>query len=138
MSSSIAQQEILALNALSCLGRPYLYGASPDEAPAKFDCSSFVQYLYKNIGVVLPRTAIEQAHMGEAVLPDQLQKGDLLFFRGVVGRYNREFPQGIGHVAVFVGNKSAVQATGGSKKVILTPIKELLDRDDLVVIKRML
>ena len=51
------------------LGKPYKYGAKPAEAPKVFDCSSFAQYLYKKVGVALPRTALEQAHIGKKVKP---------------------------------------------------------------------
>ncbi|MDD5265430.1 MAG: C40 family peptidase, partial [Candidatus Bipolaricaulis sp.] len=99
------QKEKIAAFAVANLGKPYKYGSKPDEAPDIFDCSSFVQYLYKNIGITLPRTALEQAHIGRKINPkSSLEVGDLIFFKGTVGRYDNKFPIGIGHVAIYIGD----------------------------------
>jgi len=62
-------KEKLVFFAKQNLGKPYKYGAKPSEAPKTFDCSSFVQYIYKKVGIALPRTALEQAHLGKKVKP---------------------------------------------------------------------
>lgn len=61
------------------LGTPYLWGGAD---PRKgFDCSGFVQYLYKQQGIALPRTTYQQVKVGQAVHdPKDLQPGDILFF----------------------------------------------------------
>lgn len=64
------------------LGKPYKFGARSYEAPKYFDCSSFVQYLYKRIGVDLPRTALEQIDCGRPIKINDLQPGDLVFKKG--------------------------------------------------------
>ncbi len=68
----------LAYFAKKHLGKPYECEAKPWEAPKVFDCSSFTQYLYKRIGIDLPRTAIEQAHLGKEIEPrkEKLVVGD--------------------------------------------------------------
>jgi cell wall-associated NlpC family hydrolase len=124
--------------AKTCLDKPFQYGAKPEDAPGKFDCSSLVQYLFKKIDVELPRSSLQQAHLGREVSSTQLKMGDLLFFHGKIGHYNLEFPQGIGHVALYLGDENVIEATGDTGKVILTPLKKILERDDLVVIKRVL
>jgi peptidoglycan endopeptidase LytE len=81
------KQKILASVALKNLGKPYFYGARPDEAPKRFDCSSFVQYLYRLVGVDLPRNSIDQAACGRRVRETKkLEVWDLLFFTKKVGR----------------------------------------------------
>jgi cell wall-associated NlpC family hydrolase len=128
------------------LGKPYKYGAKPWEAPKFFDCSSFTQYLYKRIGIELPRTALEQAHLGKKVnIKDGLEVGDLIFIKGGWGHYDPKFPQGIGHVAIYVGDGKVIHAKwkknkDGSDdgKVEEWPVEKLLKRKDLVVIKRIL
>ncbi len=60
------------------LGIPYVWGgASPETG---FDCSGFVQYVFAQIGVSIPRTADEQFNFGYYVDKSQLLPGDLVFF----------------------------------------------------------
>jgi cell wall-associated NlpC family hydrolase len=133
-----ANQETIVKTAKSCLGKPYLWGAKPDQAPETFDCSSFAQYLYKQIGIDLPRRSLNQAHEGLEVKIDKLETGDLLFFHGTRGYYNEEYPNGIGHVIVYTGNNTFTHASGKDGKVVENSLEEIKKRNDLVVIKRIL
>lgn len=46
------------------------------------DCSAFVLALYRDLfGVEIPRTTSAQVQVGEEVSPEELQPGDLVFFR---------------------------------------------------------
>ncbi len=128
------------------LGKPYKYGAKPAQTPKVFDCSSFVQYLYKRIGINLPRTALDQASVGKTIPPDrkELQVGDLLFFKGGWGHYNPQFPNGIGHVGIYCGSGKVINARyqqiegkdGG--KVSEEDVDSFLNREDFTVVKRVL
>lgn len=63
--------------AVAMLGMPYRYGgSSPDRG---FDCSGLVAYAAGSIGVLVPRTALEQLHQGQAVGRADLRAGDLVF-----------------------------------------------------------
>lgn len=134
------KEERLKKYALKNLGKPYKYGAKLYEAPQVFDCSSFTQYLYKRIGIDLPRTALEQAHLGKRVLPkkENLKIGDLIFIKGSWGHYDPEFPQGIGHVAVYLGDGKIIHAKYEKKdgKVKLGSLDSILKRKDFIAIKR--
>lgn len=44
------------------------------------DCSAFVQYVYAQANVSLPRTVSGQAKVGERISQNQLQYGDIVFF----------------------------------------------------------
>ncbi|UFS62252.1 NlpC/P60 family protein [Sulfurimonas sp. HSL-3221] len=58
---------------------PYRYGGT---GPRGIDCSAFVQQAYRELfGIRLPRTTRQQASCGSAVPKQQLQAGDLVFFR---------------------------------------------------------
>jgi cell wall-associated NlpC family hydrolase len=137
----------LADRARGCLGAPYVYGARPAEAPKRFDCSSLVQYLYKGIGVALPRVSIDQAREGRTVRPpyrDRLMVGDLIFIKGRVGRYDRRFPQGVGHVYIVTGPDEIIHAKykkvrgRDAGSVIRQRLSTILRRRDITAVKRIL
>jgi NlpC/P60 family len=73
---SLAAAEDVVDFAASLIGRPYVWGA---EGPGAFDCSGLTQYVYQQFGVELPRRAISQSRVGDAV-GRRMQRGDLLFF----------------------------------------------------------
>ena len=133
------KEEKLLFFARKHLGKPYKYGARPWQAPLIFDCYSFVQYLYKRVGVILPRVSIEQARHGKKTAKNKLQSGDLIFIKGGMGRYNKYFPEGIGHVAMYVGNGKVIHAEGVKYgKVTEEPLDAFLKRSKITVIKRYL
>ena len=74
------------------VGVGYRYGGSN---PSGFDCSGYVQYVYRHLGLKLPRTADQQLHAVRRVSRSQARPGDLLFF--VYGGYSS-------HVAIYAGN----------------------------------
>ncbi len=135
--------------AKSLVGRPYKYGAKPSEAPRYFDCSCFIQYIYKVIGIKLPRSTIEQAVMGREIKnKNALIAGDLIFLHGTSGHYNKKFSMGIGHVVMYLGDKKVIHASSKRTasrpkikekgKVKIEPIGKILKRKDIIVIKRIL
>lgn len=59
-------------------GTAYRYGGM---SKAGVDCSGFVYLTYRDqLGMQLPRTTLHQSRIGQAVSPQQLQAGDLVFF----------------------------------------------------------
>jgi NLP/P60 family protein len=70
--------------AYNYLGVPYVWGGT---TPRGFDCSGFVQYVYAQRGIYLPRTTYEQVNVGRRVSRSQLRPGDLCHFPGHVGIY---------------------------------------------------
>lgn len=145
------KQEKLISLARNLVGTPYKYGAKMDEAPDVFDCSGFVKYLYGEVGIEIPRSTIEQAEFaGRKVAGlENLEPGDLIFFRGSRGHYNKTFPGGIGHVVIYTEENQVIHAE--SERVQEQPKiveegkvkKEKLDKvvnrlKPVVVIKRLL
>ena len=60
-------------------GTPYRPGGLSKKG---VDCSGLVHLLYRRIaGVELPRTSKAQSKIGKTISPDQLQPGDLVFFK---------------------------------------------------------
>lgn len=58
---------------------PYIYGGTYEKDKG-FDCSSFVQSLYKLIGIDLPRLATPQSLTGTPIDYEKMDEGDLIFF----------------------------------------------------------
>ncbi|MGB9280066.1 MAG: NlpC/P60 family protein, partial [Pseudonocardiaceae bacterium] len=83
--------------ALAQQGTPYVYGGA---APGGFDCSGLVQWIYKQVGITLPRTAASQSTVGHPVSLSELQPGDLLFFYKPVD-----------HVVIYIGNGKIAEAS---------------------------
>ncbi len=86
------------------LGVPYVWGGS---TPTGFDCSGLVQYVYRELGISLPRTSREQFRVGAYIPPDRrdlMLPGDLVFF-GYGGD-----PGQVHHVGIFVGGGDYLHA----------------------------
>ena len=88
------------------IGVPYVYGGTSPRSG--FDCSGFVQYVYAQNGVDLPRTSRQMAGSGIAVSTRALAVGDLLLFQ-----------QGgqISHVAIYAGNGRFIHSSSSGRGV---------------------
>jgi len=79
------------------LGNPYRYGGTSLTEGA--DCSGFVQSVYKNFGINLPRTSQDQAAAGvDAGGIENARPGDLISY--------------IGHIGIYAGNGQLIHASG--------------------------
>ena len=76
------------------LGIPYVYGG---ESLSGFDCSGFTQYVFRQAGISIPRTA--SAQQAAAARVSSPQPGDLVFFG---------YPAY--HVGIYVGNGLMIDA----------------------------
>lgn len=85
--------------ALGYRGVPYRWGGSD---PAGFDCSGFVQYVFKQVGALLPREVRDQFAFGEPIDRDEVAPGDLVFFQTVA--------RGASHVGLAIGGGEFVHA----------------------------
>lgn len=106
--SSLNLQERIILFAKKLLHLPYTFGGSGSFG---IDCSAFVQKVYKIAGIDLPRSAREQFRHGELIDKEELEKGDLVFFRTYAS-----FPS---HVGIYLGNNLFIHASTISKKVTI-------------------
>ena len=85
--------------ALSLRGSPYRDGGTD---PTGFDCSGFVQYVFDQHGIAVPRDVRRQFEAGQRVTPDALEPGDLIFFTTVAS--------GASHVGIAIGGDQFVHA----------------------------
>lgn len=91
--------------ALSKNGSPYVYGGT---GPDVFDCSGFVQWVYKQNGIYIPRTVSPQYYGSDRI--SSPEPGDLVFFN------TYEF---LGHVGIYIGNGQFIHAGTSSTGVYI-------------------
>lgn len=93
--SKTRKRDLLVNTAKKYVGVPYKMGGCTSTG---FDCSGFVQFVYKKYDVALPRTSKEQSRAGKRRWKRRPRKGDLLFFKG---------PKGfkVAHVGIVVSEK---------------------------------
>lgn len=94
-SSSSGEGSSVVSYATQFVGNPYVWGGTSLTSGA--DCSGFVQSVYANFGVSLPRTSYEQQNAGYEVSYADAQPGDLICYGG--------------HVAIYMGNGQIVHAS---------------------------
>lgn len=82
-SQAAAGSSILA-TARSGIGTPYVWGGT---SPSGWDCSGFVQWVYAQHGINLPRGAAGQAAAGRVIPRSEARPGDLIYKPGHVGIY---------------------------------------------------
>ena len=94
-SSSSGSGSSVVNYATQFVGNPYVWGGTSLTNGA--DCSGFVQSVYANFGVSLPRTSYEQQNAGTEASYADAQPGDLICYGG--------------HVAIYMGNGQIVHAS---------------------------
>ena len=75
-SSYLVKQLINA--ASEYLGTKYKSGGT---TPEGFDCSGLMYSTFKKFDIILPRSSVDMAKIGRKLNEDDIQKGDLIFFR---------------------------------------------------------
>lgn len=104
--------EAIIAYARNFLGYRYVYGTN---GPNTFDCSGFVQYVYKHFGYSLSRSSSTQANDGVAVSKSNLQPGDILIFRDTSNSR-------IGHVGLYIGGGEFIHASNSKTGVIISSL----------------
>ena len=93
------------------LRTPYRFGG---ESADGIDCSSFVQKVFREHQVNLPRTAREQSKVGSEVAQGDLRKGDLVFFHTYA-----DYPS---HVGIYLGDGKMIHASSGKGEVTVSDL----------------
>lgn len=95
MTQSVTERTTdLVSTAIGFLGIPYRRGGNTIESG--FDCSGFVRAIYKEtIGLVLPRSADQQANATQTIDKSDLKPGDLVFFNTMKRTFS--------HVGIYLG-----------------------------------
>ncbi len=108
----VPSRESITKLAKSFLGISYQWGGKTTQG---FDCSGFVQTIFKAHGIDFPRDSYQQAdRLQNNIELENIQKGDLLFFA--------EGDQ-ISHVAISLGGFELINARGWVRIESLDPIE---------------
>ena len=107
-----ASQQLIS-KARSALGTPYVSGGS---SPGGFDCSGFVCWAYKSVGVSLPRTAREQSVVGKRITRvEDMRAGDIVAFRHPRRGY---------HTGIYVGDGKFIHSPRRRSTVRITSLDD--------------
>lgn len=111
--ASSSTQAITSI-AKTMLGLPVIWGgANPVQG---FDCSGLVQYVFRQVGINLPRTADLQFLVGQTVVRSALQPGDLVYFT--------TYEPGASHVGIYIGADKFVHTSWSKGIVAISDMKE--------------
>ena len=92
--------EAVITTAKKYLGVPYRFGGT---TPKGFDCSGYLQYIFNENGMRIPRAADDQYKIGTGITQTQLQSGDLVFFT--------TYEKGASHCGLYLGNGKFIHAS---------------------------
>lgn len=108
--------QALVNEAAKYLGTKYVYGGT---SPSGFDCSGLVQYACRKQGISVGRSSRDQFGNGVSVSRENLQPGDLVFFKK---------GGSISHVGIYAGNGQMIHSPQTGKTVCYTSIDTLSRR----------
>jgi peptidoglycan DL-endopeptidase RipA len=101
--------DVVIMRGLSQRGVPFSWAGGGITGPSRgkgtgamtvgFDASGLMQYAYAGAGIKLPRSSGEIYRTGQKVLPQQAQRGDLIFYG----------PGGTQSVAMYLGNNQMLE-----------------------------
>ncbi|MGH8557450.1 MAG: C40 family peptidase [Methylococcales bacterium] len=88
------------------LGKPYRFGG---ETPGDgFDCSGLVFFTHQRAGLKVPRMSLQQLSESKKVALQNIQPGDLVFFK---------LDSNVSHVGIYIGGEEFIHAPSHGKKV---------------------
>jgi peptidoglycan DL-endopeptidase RipA len=101
--------DVVVMRGLSQRGVPYSWAGGGINGPTRgtgtgintigYDASGLMQYAYAGAGIKLPRSSGAIYRVGQKILPQQAQKGDLIFYG----------PEGTQSVAMYLGNNQMLE-----------------------------
>lgn len=98
------------------IGTPYKWGGT--DLASGVDCSGFIQSVYKEMGIDLPRVSFQQANYGKRVGLKGLRPGDLVAWD------NSSRNSGADHIAIYLGNGQIIEAPRAGLSVRVRKLRD--------------
>ncbi len=123
--------ETVIARATAQVGVPYAWGGGDANGPTQgirdggvadsfgdfnkvgFDCSGLVLYAFAGVGVALPHYTGYQYQRGTKVSPQEIQRGDLIFYG----------PNAENHVAIYLGDGKMIEAPNSGSTVQISDVR---------------
>ncbi len=104
LKDALTLKNALLTYGMKYIGTPYVWGG---ETPRGFDCSGYTQYIFRNNGLTINRSVINQLGNGIVIKREDLQCGDLVIFSNTT---DRGFAS---HVGMYIGNGMIIHSANG-------------------------
>ena len=113
-----AKAEQLIQTAKSLIGKAtYSNTEYKPTYPYKFSCASYIMYIFEKNGVDLATYNEDyMIQQGVAVARDQLQKGDLLFFKSKTTGTDPD------HVGMYIGNNQMIHMADSKQNIVISDL----------------
>ena len=85
----------------------YVFGADNLDGGTS-DCSAFTKTVFEKNGFSIGRTTDAQWKQGQKIERDDLQSGDLVFFKNT---YNSGYTDGVSHVGIYIGEDQFIHCS---------------------------
>lgn len=108
-----SKERSVAVLARHFLGVRYRWGGTTSRG---FDCSGFVQVMFRRVGVNLPHSAREQFKIGEPVKRSELRPGDRVYFH--------TYSSGASHAGIYIGDDKFIHASSRGKGVTISSLDD--------------
>lgn len=99
-SSNLIARRLIS-TAMQYIGTPYVFGGT--SLYYGIDCSAYVQRIFAQVGISLPRTADVQFEVGTPISRGDLIPGDIVFFT--------TYTYGASHCGIYIGNGEFIHAS---------------------------
>lgn len=110
LAGSASREKLVAI-AKSGIGVPYVYGGS---SLSGFDCSGFTSWVYRQVGINIPRSTSGYYNAGVGVSLSEAKPGDII----CMDANNRDGKTSITHVGVYIGSGQMLHASTSKQRIV--------------------
>jgi cell wall-associated NlpC family hydrolase len=110
LAGSASRENLVAI-AKSGIGVPYVYGGS---SLSGFDCSGFTSWVYRQVGITIPRSTSGYYNAGVGVSLSEAKPGDIV----CMDANSRDGRTSITHVGVYIGNGQMLHASTSKQRIV--------------------